>query len=324
MSSRSGEKAADATLGRKLPGELLKHICMSAGSIDLAGSFRLVCRYWDNQCRSYAWESVNLRFEEGRMADLIRFKYDPAWKRTIQTVKEINHIPEYNNQTKVQWLHLFDPNWNWGPVDSLHIVGPFPEYRTFRTVHFTLPRRPPPSCSRIITRLTLRNVNFLRFEDTACLVSDLHNLERLIFWTVEWESLPTEPPRQRPRANRNRLRNVRFIDCGITGDESPSFAFAVFTLFLNVYLVSSQSFFPEDILAVYERLLQSVRSTPQGTFSMELSHATKTHVNGLGELFHSYSHGQVTHYTCQIFQLLIQSSTCVLKLSPLVTRSSSS
>lgn len=279
--SRSSKRRDIATLGAQLPPELFERIYGSMDDPRQVMACRLVCRYWNRQCQARALaDGISLEYSEKRMLDLVRrFKYDPAWQHIPQLVTSLKAIPSYRNKSKAPWLHLLDPRWRQG---FLAIVGPFPSHRTIRSIHFTLPRSLPPSMSRKITRLVLKTISFRRFEDTACLVSELPDLEELGFETVVWESLPSVAPRRRPRANRNRLRNVDFIGCKATGSVSPSFAFAAFTLFLNVYEVTS--FLSVDILAAVEAILRTVLSTSR-ICSMNVSRDADGNVDGIGALF---------------------------------------
>lgn len=280
-SSRSG-KGRGATLGAQLPPELFERIYGSMDDLSQVRKCRLVCRYWDRQCRARALANgISLEYSEKRMLDFVRqFKYDPAWQHIPQLVTALKDIPSYRNKAKAPWLHLLDPCLRQG---YLAIVGPFPAHRTIRSIHFTLPRSLPPSASRGITRLVLETVSFRRFEDTTCLVSELPDLEGLGLNKAVWQSLPTAIHRRRPRDNRNRLRYVDFIDCEVAEHTSPSFTFAAFTLFLDVYNLSS--FLSPEVLATVEAVLRTVRSTPRSC-STALSKDRHGNVNGIGMLIY--------------------------------------
>ena len=157
------------------------------------------------------------------------------------------------------------------------ITGPFPGRRTLRSIHIGLPRSLPRSFSRRFTQVCLSRVHFGRFEDTTCLASELLDLERLFFEEVTWDSLPTEVPRRRPRANRNKLRSVGFGGCTVTGVESPSFAFAVWTLLLGVSRPS-----PLDSLDATHALVQAVHPVVD-VHTVKVERDCEGRVSGLGE-----------------------------------------
>lgn len=257
--SRFDERYGATALGARIPPELFP---LLYGWVDgeLARKCRLVCRYWEKQCRPRAFASIDLKGREKRVLDLAHFKYDPAWRHIPLLVQEVTDVgtPDYTDKPKAPWLHLLNPRWvkKW----SIQLIGPFPGHPTIRSIHFTLPRSPPPSFSRGITGLMLENVDFRQFEDTACLISELPDLEDLWLKRVTWESLPNGLPRRRPRCDRNKLRKINLTDGSVKGAESSSFAFTTFALFLSVYSVSS--FFSVDVATAVEAVLRIVRSEP--------------------------------------------------------------
>lgn len=191
------------------------------------------------------------RRQERRLLQLLEFKYDPTWRHVPARVEELLLVPDYTYLSKQPWLHLLDPRWHRAGVT---IKGPFPGRRTIRTIHFALPRSAPPSFSRGITRLTLQSVVFRHLRDTACLLSELPDLQILKLDGVTWESPPTGLPRRRPRTNRNRLRTVIIADSQEDrAVESPSFLFSAFTLFPCVYAASS--FFSLPVITAVEAAL---------------------------------------------------------------------
>ena len=190
------------------------------------------------------------------------FKHDPAWQYIPLLVKEI-HLPTYTQETNSPWMHLLDSRWKL-LVPALWIRGPFPGHRTLRSIHFALPRTLPHSFSRGITYVFLCEVRFRRIEDTICLVSELPDLHTLVLNIVTWESLPTELPRRRPRANRNHLSKIELS----TADpkqvdkervEPSSLAFVALALFLGVYSPSSTFLLPLDVLAAIQAAFQLIR-----------------------------------------------------------------
>lgn len=277
-SPRSGQRQDGAASGTWIPPELFKNIY---GWWDgkLARTCRLVCRYWDSQCRDRAFAEISLGYSEGRMLDVVRqFKLSPAWRHIPPLVNAIERVPEYNNRSRVPWLHLLDPRW--GDGARLTIVGPFPGHQSLRSIHFCLPRSPPPAFSPRFTRLVLKQVSFRRFEDSACLLSGLPNLEELSLVNAIWQSLPAELPRRRPRVHRNKLRSISFENCKVAGLVLPSFAFAAFTFFLSIYPPSS--LLSADAITVFALVLRAVNTTPD-EFRIRLNRDTDGCANGFGK-----------------------------------------
>lgn len=255
LRSHSHARRDLASLGAQFPPELFRPLCSWVDG-KLARTCRRVCRYWERQCRERAFASIDLKRSEKKLLELVRFKYDPAWRHIPSLANKLEDTPAYIDESKRPWLHLLDARWR---REKITIVGPFTGRPTIRSIHFALPRSLPSSFSRGITSLMLDSVNIRRFEDTIRLVSELPDLERLRFEQVRWEeSLPTELPRRRPRADRNKLRFVLFIDCKAGEDlESPSLTlFSGFILFLNVYAISSR--FSVDVVAIINALLRVV------------------------------------------------------------------
>lgn len=77
---------------------------------ELARKCRLVCRFWEKQCRKRAFTRMNLKSEK-KVLDLVRFKYDPAWRHIPPFVEEISQMPPYDDKSTRPWLHLLDPRW---------------------------------------------------------------------------------------------------------------------------------------------------------------------------------------------------------------------
>ena len=122
----------------------------------------------------------------------------------------------------------------------------------------------------------LMDIHFGRFEDTTCLASELPDLEELEFQRVTWDSLPTEVPRRRPRANCNKLTEVKFFTCSVTGVESPAFAFAAWTLVLGVSRPS-----PLDSLDATHALVRALDDRRSDI--VKVARDCKGRVSGLGE-----------------------------------------
>lgn len=198
-------------------------------------------------------------------------------------------IPGYDDKSTRPWLHLLNPRWR---INWIVVWGPFVGRRTIRSIHFTLPRSVPPSFSQGIRQLWLYEVNFCHFNDTACLVSELPDLVNLDLERVTCESLPTQLPRRRPRADRNKLQRIDVVDCKVKGAESPSFLFPVFTLFSNVYSVSS--FFSPDLLTTAEAVLLLASNKSK---NLNITHMPE------GEI-----HGRVDHI-CEFFVVYITCRT---------------
>ena len=123
----------------------------------------------------------------------------------------------------------------------------------------------------------LMDIHFGRFEDTTCLASELPDLETLELQRVRWNSLPTEVPRRRPRTNRNRLREVKFVDGSVAGIESPSFAFAAWTVILGVSRPSAL-----DSLDATHALVRTLYRHSSCIVKVERDQC-KGRVSGLGE-----------------------------------------
>ena len=111
------------------------------------------------------------------------------------------------------------------------------------------------------------------------MASELPDLEWLELSRVTWDSLRTEVLRRRPRTNRNRLRYVWFTDCSVTGVESPSFAFAAWTLVLGVSHPS-----PLDSLDATHALVRTLYRHSSCIVKVERDQC-KGRVSGLRESF---------------------------------------
>lgn len=255
--SRPCERRDAATLGAQVPPELFPLILYWVDvAEELARTCRLVCRYWNKQCRERAFTWTDVNRSQKKVLELVRFKYDPAWRHIPSFVEHIAGMPSYGDKSP-PWLHLLDPRWLSEHGDVV-LQGPFAGRRTIQSIHFALPRSVPPSFSRGITSLILARVNFCSFEDTASLISELPDLESLQLWGVTWELLPCQLPRRRPRLNRNKLRRISVRRCKVEGVESPSFLFPAFSLFPNVH--SASSFFSPDTVTTADAILHLVSS----------------------------------------------------------------
>lgn len=284
LSSHSEKRRDAATLGARFPPELFPLILDWVDG-KLARTCRLVCQYWEEQCRERAFARINLKYSEMKVLDLVLLKYDPAWRHIPSLAEELQNMPIYTQDSKRPWLHLLDPRWRPGSNYNI-IAGPFPGRPTIRSIHFDLPRSPPSSFSRGITTLKLESVYFRRFEDTIHLVSELPDLTGLWLQYVRWkEPLPTELPRRRPQLV-NKLRYVRFDACKV-GEvhESPWFVFASLILFPHVSMGSS--LFSVNLVIA----LEAIFHVPvENKFSyQQIEHTSKRGVGGfmhaIGEPF---------------------------------------
>lgn len=284
MTPQSLRSHSDVTLlaAQALP-ELFPIVLRWVDDRKLAMKCRLVCRYWEEQCRERAFQWINLRGSEKRVLDLVRLKYKPAWRHIPSLVEELDGLPEYT-QSIQPWLHLLDPRWRPGIVT---IVGPFPGRRTIRSIHFSLPRSPPSSFSRGIMSLKLDRVKFRHFEDTVDVISGLPDLVALKLEGVSWESLPTGLSRRRPPVHRNKLRYSDFYACTAGEEpESPLFIFTSFILFPHVY--SGSSLFSVDVVIALEDVLRASADSKSG--SVITVHTSKRVAGGfvdqISELFY--------------------------------------
>lgn len=233
----------------ELPPELFERIWVTDDRKTLSKCGQ-VCRYWASQCRPRLFKTINLA-PPPRVLDF----RDPA---CLFMPYVEGFLPlEYDILSwkfKFPWLHILTQTWGGKSfpvyVEGLRYSGSLPGgLKTIRSVHFSVPRLPLPQLfTRGIRTLELTHVRLGRFEDTTHLVCELPDLEEYRFMRVTRESFPTEPPRRRPRSNRNKLSRFEHS----TGydwklkieDKSPcTRAAAVVHLFPSVH--DTSSFFSE-------------------------------------------------------------------------------
>lgn len=259
-----------ATAGHRLPPELIKKICDFA--VQELGTFRLVCQYWNSRCTPRFYERMDVQQTPGDVRDLWRLNFRTR-PQGIGYMKVVENVPDYDEGSKFPWLHLLTQTcgsvgaaWEHyrDGTSCIRIDGPlFGGHRTIRSIHFALPRSPPPSLSRGIKKLILLRLDFRRFEDLTHLACELPDLEELESQRSNFGSFPTGLPHRRPQTNRNALTKVSIFQYLDTQRDSPAYSLAIFTLFLSVY--SATSFFSEGEIAIVLALLQLKHHASHGT-----------------------------------------------------------
>lgn len=243
--------------GTDLPPELFRYICQGAGG--RSTSFRLVCKYWEQQCRPFVFAEITVQRSPQRVLDLMDLIKDPAC-RILPHVKTIGWIPFYTTMSEFPFLHLLGQTSI--PSRVVTVEGPFRKgHRTMRSIHFAVPRTLPSCFSRGITSLDLTHIHFQRPEDLMSLVSELPDLEEVScgrMWgnmTVTFGSDPTERLPRRPRKSRNNLKHVRITKTPAEDDKELRPGYARFALYPFMAVYDSASFFDDNQVAVICALL---------------------------------------------------------------------